>query len=102
MTDNEIALEAKKRYPYNEKESENRINKLSSKRRHFIEGAKFIRDLKNNTIKKQLDEWIDSCEIQADLFFTHKMEVSEASSMAMAQAYKNVKQILEKEYEKKH
>jgi hypothetical protein len=44
MTDNEIALEAKSRYPYNERDNENRINKQSSKRRRFIEGAIWMRD----------------------------------------------------------
>ncbi len=44
VTDDEIALEAKKRYPYDD-ENDNRINKLSSKRRRFIEGAKWMRDL---------------------------------------------------------
>jgi hypothetical protein len=43
-SDDAIAQEARKRYPYDDKENENRINKLSSKRRRFIEGAKFIRD----------------------------------------------------------
>ena len=44
FSDSEIANEAKKRYPYDDLDSENMIHKLSSKRRQFIEGAKFIRD----------------------------------------------------------
>lgn len=48
MTDSEIAEEAKRRYPYNENETDNRINKLSSKRRRFIEGAKWMRDVVKN------------------------------------------------------
>lgn len=38
-----IALEAKKRYPYPPDSTEARINKLSSKRRRFIEGAQWMR-----------------------------------------------------------
>lgn len=44
ITDDEIAKEAKLRYPYEESDNENRIHKLSSKRRRFIEGAKWMRD----------------------------------------------------------
>lgn len=49
-----------------------------------------------NELQTQLDEWIESCLLQADSFFERKMETSEVSSMAMAQAYRNVKQFLNK------
>lgn len=53
MTDDEIALEAKKRYPYNENDNENRINKQSSKRRRFIEGAIWMRDEAKRAVEFQ-------------------------------------------------
>jgi hypothetical protein len=49
---------------------------------------------KTKKLKMQLDEWIDNCQLQADLFFERKMEVSEASSLAMKIAYTNVKNLL--------
>lgn len=42
VTDDEIAQEARKRYPYSDDDTEARMNKLSSKRRRFIEGAKWM------------------------------------------------------------
>lgn len=45
LTDNDIALEAKRRYPYKETDNENQISKKSSKRRRFIEGAIWAREL---------------------------------------------------------
>lgn len=43
ITDEKIAEEAKKRYPHNYDDNENRMHKLASKRRRFIEGAKWAR-----------------------------------------------------------
>lgn len=37
-----------------------------------------------------LDKWIEEAETQAAFFRKAKMEASEISSMAMAQAYRNV------------
>ena len=42
--DDEIATEAKLRFPYDESCNENKINKQSSKRRKFIEGAIWMRN----------------------------------------------------------
>ena len=44
VTDEDAANEAKIRYPYQDSFNESRINKLSSKRRRFIEGAKWMRN----------------------------------------------------------
>jgi hypothetical protein len=43
----------------------------------------------------QLDRWIESCEKQAEIFRENKLITSEISSNAMAQAYWNVKQLIE-------
>lgn len=43
----------------------------------------------------QLDKWIEQCEEQADIFRQNGMDNSEISSQAMAQAYWNVKQLIE-------
>lgn len=44
---------------------------------------------------KQLDKWIDDCEKQSKIFEEYNFETSKISSEAMAQAYWNVKQLLE-------
>ena len=51
-------------------------------------------------LQNQLTEWIDGCRFQANLFHLDKMDVSELNSTAMAQAYDNVKQFLNNNYEK--
>ena len=43
----------------------------------------------------QLDKWIEQCEEQADIFRQNGMDNSEISSQAMAQAYWNVKQLID-------
>ena len=43
----------------------------------------------------QLDKWIEQCEEQAEIFRQNKMDTAEISSQAMAQAYWNVKQLIE-------
>jgi hypothetical protein len=50
----------------------------------------------DNKILNQLDEWISLCEIQEDIFKQNNMEISELSSGAMKQAYKNVKNFIKK------
>ena len=54
---------------------------------------------KNNSfvdlIIDQLDKWIESSELQAELFREKKMLVSEISSQAMAQAYWNIKTFID-------
>jgi hypothetical protein len=47
------------------------------------------------TVKSQLDKWIEQCEEQAEVFRLNKMDTAEISSQAMAQAYWNVKQLIE-------
>ena len=43
----------------------------------------------------QLEKWIKDCEIQADIFLKSDMPTSQISSQAMAQAYSNVKSLIE-------
>jgi len=43
----------------------------------------------------QLEKWIKDCEIQADIFLKADMPTSQISSQAMAQAYWNVKSLIE-------
>ncbi len=43
ITDNEISIEAKLRHPYLESDNHNRIHKIASRRRNFIEGAQWMR-----------------------------------------------------------
>lgn len=43
----------------------------------------------------QLEKWISDCEIQAEIFRENKLVNSEISSQAMAQAYWNVKSLIE-------
>jgi hypothetical protein len=43
----------------------------------------------------QLEKWIKDCEIQADIFSQANMPTSQISSQAMAQAYWNVKSLIE-------
>lgn len=54
---------------------------------------------KNNSfvdlIIDQLDKWIESSELQAELFREKKMLVPEISSQAMAQAYWNIKTFID-------
>lgn len=47
------------------------------------------------TVIVQLDKWIEQCEEQAEIFRQNKMETAEISSQAMAQAYWNVKQLID-------
>ena len=47
------------------------------------------------TVIVQLDKWIEQCEEQAEIFRQNKMDTAEISSQAMAQAYWNVKQLIE-------
>ena len=47
------------------------------------------------TVNNQLDKWIESCEEQAEIFRENNMATAEISSQAMAQAYWNVKQLIE-------
>jgi len=47
------------------------------------------------TVITQLDKWIEQCEEQAEIFRQNKMETAEISSQAMAQAYWNVKQLID-------
>jgi len=46
----------------------------------------------------QLEKWIKDCEIQADIFLKAGMPTSQISSQAMAQAYCNVKSLIEVNY----
>jgi len=48
-----------------------------------------------NNVLNQLDNWIEQCEEQANVFRDNKMETAEISSQAMAQAYWNVKQFIQ-------
>ena len=48
---------------------------------------------KEESIISKLDEWISDCEKQSNDFFKRGMTHSEMGSMAMAQAYKNVKEL---------
>ena len=43
----------------------------------------------------QLEKWISDCEKQAEIFRENKLVTSEISSQAMAQAYWNVKSLIE-------
>jgi len=43
----------------------------------------------------QLEKWIKDCEIQAEIFLKADMQTSQISSNAMAQAYWNVKSLIE-------
>ena len=47
------------------------------------------------TVITQLDKWIEQCEEQAEIFRQNKMDTAEISSQAMAQAYWNVKQLID-------
>lgn len=47
------------------------------------------------TVIIQLDKWIEQCEEQAEIFRQNKMDTAEISSQAMAQAYWNVKQLID-------
>ena len=47
------------------------------------------------TVIIQLDKWIEQCEEQAEIFRQNKMDAAEISSQAMAQAYWNVKQLID-------
>ena len=49
----------------------------------------------NKELLKRLGKWIEDSENQAEIFRKKGLETSEISSLAMAQAYKNVKQLLE-------
>lgn len=44
ISDNTIALQAKKLYPYNDDDNNTKKSKISSKRKRFIEGAKWMRN----------------------------------------------------------
>jgi len=48
-----------------------------------------------STVITQLDKWIEQCEEQAEIFRQNKMDTAEISSQAMAQAYWNVKQLID-------
>ena len=69
MKIDEIVLEAKKRYPYGESDNESKINKLSSKRRRFIEGAIFALEQTNKELEdfKHVLEYIHKNK----LVYTH-------------------------------
>lgn len=58
--------------------------------------AKEFYSKENNlaSIENQLDEWIESCRLQAEIFSEKCMVVSENSSLSMLQAYKNVKKLI--------
>lgn len=47
------------------------------------------------SIIKQLDRWIDDCEKQTETFQKENMEIAAMGSNAMAQAYWNVKQLID-------
>jgi len=49
----------------------------------------------NRLVIEQLTKWMEQCEEQAKAFEASNMEGSAACSMAMAQAYWNVKQFIE-------
>ncbi len=49
----------------------------------------------NNLIIDLLDKWIEQCEAQVIMFNENNMPTASISSRAMAQAYRNVKQIIE-------
>ncbi len=51
--------------------------------------------MENSKIIEQLDAWISQCEIQAQIFADNNMKTAEISSNAMAQAYWNVKQLID-------
>ncbi len=44
----------------------------------------------------QLDKWIEQCEVQNEIFDKNKLITAAISSQAMAQAYRNVKQLIQK------
>lgn len=46
-------------------------------------------------LNKQLNDWIENCELQAGEFSECGMEIPEVSALAMALAYKNVKYYME-------
>lgn len=47
------------------------------------------------SIVPQLDRWIEDCEKQVEIFTKANLMTSAMSSQAMAQAYWNVKQLIE-------
>lgn len=50
---------------------------------------------------EQLNKWMEQCEQHAEVFRTAGLTSSEITSMAMAQAYWNVKQLIEVNTESK-
>ena len=59
-------------------------------------------EVKTNTdlILLQIDKWIESSKQQAEVFTLLSMDTSATSSTAMAQAYWNVKQFIEVNFNK--
>ena len=53
--------------------------------------------INKEVIVSQLDKWIKSSELQAEVFANEKMEMSEISSLSMAMAYKLVKDFINEE-----
>ncbi len=47
------------------------------------------------SLNERLDQWIEGCEKQAEIFGLNGMETAQISSDAMAQAYWNVKQFID-------
>lgn len=47
------------------------------------------------SIISQLDKWIEDCEKQTEIFTKENLMTSAMSSQAMAQAYRNVRQLIE-------
>lgn len=70
------------------------INKAKAMEAKSLEDCNYAKSVLQN-VNTQLDKWIEQCEKQAEIFGQNKMDSAEISSQAMAQAYWNVKQLID-------